>query len=81
MKKLSLILLLAFSLVNADELFDAYQKEYTFLKAQKSELTSRLKNEKAFHEKELQKAQTKVFMLQNELVYLSQKSQYIKKEI
>lgn len=81
MKKLSLILLLAFSLVNADELFDAYQKEYTFLKAQKSELTSRLKNEKAFHEKELQKAQTKVVMLQNELVSLSQKSQAIQKEI
>lgn len=81
MKKLTLILLLALSLLNADELFDAYQKEYTFLKAQKSELQSRLKQEKAFHEKELQKAQTKVATLQNELVAYSQKSQTIQKQI
>lgn len=81
MKKLTLILLLAFSLLNADELFDAYQKEYTFLKAQKSELASRLKQEKAFHEKEIQKAQTKVVTLQNNLVALSQQSQNIQKQI
>lgn len=81
MKKLTLILLLAFSLVNADELFDAYQKEYTFLKAQKSELASRLKREKSFHTTEIQKAQTKVVTLQNELVALSQKGQAVQKQI
>lgn len=81
MKKITLILLMAFTLINADELFDAYQKEYTFLKAQKSELASRLKQEKAFHEKEITKAQTKVITLQNELVALSQKSQAVQKDI
>ncbi|MDD2905714.1 MAG: MotA/TolQ/ExbB proton channel family protein [Sulfurimonas sp.] len=81
MKHLTLILLLAFSLLNADELSDAYQKEYTFLKAQKSELASRLKQEKSFHEKEIQNTQTKVITLQNEIVALSQKSQALQKQI
>jgi biopolymer transport protein ExbB len=81
MRKLTLILLLAFSLLNADELRDAYEKEYTFLKAQKSELASRLKKEKSFQAKELQKAEKKVQKLQNELVALSQKSQAVQKEI
>lgn len=81
MKNLTLILLLAFSLLNADELFDAYQKEYTFLKAQKSELTSRLKQEKSFQNSEIKKAQQKVQRLQNELVSLSQKNQTVQKDI
>ena len=81
MKTLTLLLLLAFSLLNADELQDAYQKEYTFLKAQKSELQSRLKKEKSFQNRELKKAEAKVQKLQNRLVTLSQTSQNLQKSI
>nr|WP_275715981.1 MotA/TolQ/ExbB proton channel family protein [Sulfurimonas sp. SAG-AH-194-L11] len=82
MQRILLILLMvAFSLLNADELSDAYQKEFTFLKAQKSELQTRLKKEKSFQSRELVKAQQKVKALQNKLVALSQKSQNIDKRI
>ena len=72
MKLLSLIFIVAMSLVHADELSDAYQKEYTFLKAQKSELQKRLKQEKLFQNREIKKAQATVQKLQKELVSLSQ---------
>lgn len=82
MKKILLILLMvAFSLVHADELSDAYQKEFTFLKAQKSELQSRLKKEKSFQNREIAKAKAKVQALQNKLVSLSQSSQTVDKNI
>ena len=81
MKFLTLIFLMAFSLLNADELSNAYQKEYTFLKAQKSELQKRLKSEKSFQDKELKKAQVKVQSLQNKLVSISQNSENLEKQI
>jgi len=81
MKLLTLIFILAFSILGADELSDAYQKEYTFLKAQKSELASRLKKEQSFQTREIKKAKAKVQTLQNKLVTLSQKSQTIDKNI
>lgn len=81
MKALTLILLMALSLLNADELSNAYQKEYTFLKAQKSELQKRLKKEQSFQKRELTKAKAKVQMLQNKLVTLSQKNENIAKQI
>ena len=75
------LFLLTFSILGADELQDAYQKEYTFLKAQKSELQTRLKKEKSFQEKEIKKAKAKVQALQNKLVTLSVKSQTVTKSI
>ena len=81
MKILTLIFLMAFSLLNADELSNAYQKEYTFLKAQKSELSKRVKKEKSFQDREIKKAQAKVQNLQNRLVTLSQKNQNVEKSI
>ena len=81
MKIFTLILLFALSILNADELSDAYQKEYTFLKAQKSELQSRLLKEKSFQKKEIKKAQTKVQNLQNKLVALSQSSKNLQMQI
>ncbi len=74
-------LALALTLVNADELSDAYQKEYTFLKAQKSELQSRLSKEKSFQTKEIKKAEAKVQSLQNKLVALSQSSKNLQSQI
>ncbi len=81
MKNLLLIFILAFGTLGADELFNAYQKEYTFLKAQKSELQKRAKKEKIFQAKEIQKAKEKVQSLQNKLVALSQANQDIEKQI
>ena len=81
MAKLTLVFLLLLSVLNADELSDAYQKEYTFLKAQKSELQTRLKREKTFQTKELKKAQAKVQSLQNKLVSLSQSSTTLQTQI
>jgi len=81
MKIFTLILLVIFSTLSADELADAYQKEYTFLKAQKSELQSRLKSEDTFHKREIQKAKQKVQRLQNTLVALTQKSQSLATQI
>ncbi|MEA2073150.1 MAG: hypothetical protein U9O86_06150, partial [Campylobacterota bacterium] len=81
MKKLTLIFLLLVASLNADELSDAYQKEYTFLKAQKSELQNRLKKEQKFQKRELAKAKAKVQNLQNNLVTLTQKEQKVQKSI
>ena len=81
MTKLILIFLMAFSLLNADELSNAYQKEFTFLKAQKSELQTRLKKEQSFQKKELLKAKAKVQSLQNKLVTLSQTNETVAKQI
>jgi len=78
---IALLLIMAFSFANADELQDAYQKEFTFLKAQKSELQTRLKKEKSFHRREMAAAKTKVINLQNKLVTLSQDNQNIEKSI
>ncbi len=80
-KILITFLLLMSTLLSADELYNAYQKEFTFLKAQKSELQKRAAKEKAFQTKELAKAKAKVQRLQNRLVELSQTNQNIQKQI
>jgi biopolymer transport protein ExbB len=75
MKKLNLLLitlLFLFTNLVADELSDAYKKEYTFLKAQKSELQSRLDKEMKQNAAEISKAKSKVDALQNRYVALSE---------
>lgn len=55
----------------ADELSDAYTKEYTFLKAQKDELVHRLEKEKDQQLQEIENAEKKVYSLQDRHVSLS----------
>ena len=81
MKTLAIILTLSFVMLGADELSDAYQKEYTFLKAQKTELLKRVKSEKSFQNKEIKKAKITVVKLQNKLVELNLKEENIEKDI
>lgn len=81
MKHFIIIIALIFSILGADELSDAYQKEYTFLKAQKSELQQRVKKEKLFQDKELRKTKIKVQQLQDKLVALSETQKKIDKGI
>ncbi|MEA2098892.1 MAG: MotA/TolQ/ExbB proton channel family protein [Campylobacterota bacterium] len=66
-----LTLVLMLSSLNADELSDAYIKEYTFLKAQKNELKSRLKKEQKQQNREISKGKKKVSALQDKYVKLS----------
>lgn len=76
MKKIFLAvstLVLLMSTANADELNRAYQKEYAFLKAQKSELTTRLALETVQHDEDLLKAKEKVVNLQQTLLDLNKK--------
>lgn len=72
LNSLIIALLLTLSSVNADELSDAYKKEYTFLKAQKTELAKRVKQDKAVQDRDIQKAKQKVSALQNSYVNLSE---------
>jgi len=65
-------LLLITSNINADELSDAYNKEYTFLKAQKTELQSRLVKEKHQQDKDVAKAKAKSKKLQDKYLKLSE---------
>ena len=55
----------------AQELSDAYMKEYTFLKAQKEELAQRLEKEKAQQSKAIAEAEQEVYYLQDRQVSLS----------
>ncbi len=71
MKFLSIIFFIIFNL-QADELSRAYEKEFAFLKAQKTELEKRLSREKSFQDKEIAQTSKKVNTLQNRLVELSQ---------
>ncbi|MEA3229162.1 MAG: MotA/TolQ/ExbB proton channel family protein [Campylobacterota bacterium] len=75
MKKLFTLLVavaISFGTLNADELVNAYKKEYTFLKAQKNELAKRLKKDKRAQDKDISKAKRKVAKLQNRYVKLSE---------
>ncbi len=65
-------LLLISSFVQADELSDAYNKEYTFLKAQKAELQSRMIKEKKSQQRDLAKAKAKTKALQDKYLELSE---------
>jgi len=81
MRYIVIFFLLLSTILGADELTNAYQKEYTFLKAQKSELQKRALREKTFQEKEIKKAKAKIQTLQNRLVTLTQENQKIQKSI
>ncbi|MGV6817346.1 MAG: MotA/TolQ/ExbB proton channel family protein [Thiotrichales bacterium] len=61
--------------VGADELTEAYQKEYTFLKAQKNELTSRLAGEEREQKKAESRARAQIEALQARLLTLSTENQ------
>jgi len=73
MKKLILLLavVLFSSTLNASELSDAYKKEYTFLKAQKSELQSRFIKEEAQQKADIASAGEKLNGLQEKLIKVS----------
>lgn len=64
-------LLVLVSTAYASELDDAYQKEYAFLKAQKSELQTRLSTDIIRHDVELLDAKEKVVHLQQKLLDLN----------
>lgn len=64
-------LLVLVSTAYASELDDAYQKEYAFLKAQKSELQTRLSTDIIRHDVELLDAKEKVINLQQKLLDLN----------
>ena len=71
---ISFISLMAISVISAagaDELSDAYMKEYTFLKAQKEELARRLEKEKEQQTNEIENARKEVHYLQDSQVSLS----------
>ncbi len=83
MKRIFLVLLFMSSFIHADELSEAYQKEYAFLKEQKLELQMRLKKENADQQRALTNSKNKLSSLQNRLLQLSkqeatQKEQLIK---
>jgi len=73
MKKVYVLLTVLFSLtvLNAGELSDAYKKEYTFLKAQKSELQSRFIKEESQQKEDIAKAGEKLNTLQEKLIKVS----------
>lgn len=81
MKILFTLFLLLSTLLQADELRDAYEKEFTFLKAQKTELEKRLHQEKLFQKKEIEKTKQKVQNLQNKYVKLSQDEKSLKTQM
>jgi len=72
--KLILITLMLTGL-QADELSDAYQKEYTFLKAQKHELANRLHREKSKQKQMQYSAKAKVDAIQRKIVSLTNEVQ------
>ena len=65
-------LLLLTNIVHSDELSDAYNKEYTFLKAQKTELKSRMIKEKKQQQSDLAKAKAKTKSLQSKYIEISE---------
>ena len=73
MKKLlwALSLLLCVNTLQASELSSAYKNEYTFLKAQKSELQSRFIKEQTQQKDDLGEAKDKLEALQEKLISLS----------
>ncbi|PHS37983.1 MAG: flagellar motor protein MotA [Sulfurovum sp.] len=73
LKKLLLLVtaVLCLSTLNASELSDAYKKEYTFLKAQKSELQSRFIKEETQQKEDIGSAGGKLDALQEKLIKVS----------
>jgi len=60
-----------FSILNANDLSDAYKKEYTFLKAQKNELEKRLSKERKTQASQVHKAKQNVQKKQDDYVKIS----------
>ena len=82
MKKILLTaLLLTLSYLQADELSDAYAKEYAFLKAQKNELKIRFKSEQSQQHSALTNAKFKVEALQEEIVNLTNTTQNLQEAL
>lgn len=84
MKRFATILTLCFALLGslgADTLQDAYLKEYTFLKAQKEELTTRMQKEQKAHEADIAKATAEVSALQDRYVALSRELSSLERTI
>jgi len=76
MKKFYLLTaLLLTNLLYGSQLSDAYQKEYTFLKAQKLELENRLVSEKAQQDGDLNKSKSKIETLRNDLLAITNELQ------
>ena len=69
--KILLLCLLLLNTINADELSDAYKKEYTFLKAQKNELEKRLKKELLQEQTEITKTKKRLKEKQEKFIKLS----------
>lgn len=74
MKRLLLAIFVLVGALQANELTKAYEKEYAFLKAQKSELSSRLIKDEEVHKSALEEAKSKVDALQEKLLALDKKS-------
>jgi len=82
MKKILLTaLLLTLSYVQADELSDAYSKEYAFLKAQKNELNIRFKSEQSQQRSAQANAKFKVEALQGKIVNLTNTMQNLQEAL
>ncbi|HIP46422.1 MAG TPA: flagellar motor protein MotA [Campylobacterales bacterium] len=82
MKKILLTaLLLTLSYVQADELSDAYSKEYAFLKAQKNELNIRFKSEQSQQRSAQANAKFKVEALQEKIVNLTNTTQNLQEAL
>lgn len=82
MKKILLTaLLLTLSYVQADELSDAYAKEYAFLKAQKNELNIRFKSEQSQQRSAQANAKFKVEALQEKIVNLTNTTQNLQEAL
>lgn len=80
-KFLFVVSLTLFTALAADELSDAYLKEYTFLKAQKDELTQRVKKEKEQQDADLVKVAAEVERLQNRYVELTKEHDALQRSI
>ncbi len=65
------LVLLSFGYLQADTLQQAYQEEYTFLKAQKNELQRRLRTEKSMQERDILRAKSSIQSLQSKLLSLT----------
>jgi len=81
-KKILFVILFALTaVVSADELSEAYLKEYTFLKAQKDELTQRIKKEKDTQDADLRKAGAEVDRLQDRYIELTKEHDTLQRSI
>ncbi|HIP55305.1 MAG TPA: flagellar motor protein MotA [Sulfurimonas autotrophica] len=79
--KILLLFLFLLHTLYADELREAYEKEFAFLKAQKTELQKRLLREKRFQDREIKKAEAKIQELQSKVVALSQSEKQLEEQI